>query len=379
MFKIPSLFIRILIVSAMLLGFWPAASFAAANAQLQKAVDLTYNAQFNEAEKILNAHIVSHPSDPLGYMLRGTAKEWKRKVQNLGSKLDVQIIEDYKIATKYAFLQWNSDQNNVDKMINLGNSYMFIANKWINMGKKTRAGLELKKTQKHMQEAVQKDPSRFEAYLAMGIFNFYAGNLPSGLKFFASLLGISGNETLGMEQLKKAAANPNILQSDAKFVLSYAYGHTKKNYAAAKPYIDGLIAKYPANPYFRFLKGEYAMDAKQYDTARADLNAFLNYCSSKPEGHCAKRYRYLANHYIAMGYMNQNNPQPAEPYAERLEALDENEFPEITVRTHYYKAMVAKSKGNKKKAEASFKKVEELQAKNPHIWQVSKKEWESMK
>lgn len=371
--------IAILILGILGLGTSAIAQAQSTSPQLQKAIDLTYNVQFDEAERVLNAYIASNPQDPRGYMFRATSRDWKRKVQGLGKKTNEIILEDYKTAVKYAFLQWDKDQKNTDKMVNLGNAYMLLANKWLNLDKKTRAGLELKKCQKHMEEAVRRDPNRYDAYLAMGIFNFYAGNLPSGLKFLASLLGISGNESLGLSQLQKAATNPNLLQADALVVLSYAYGSTKHDYPNAKKYLDQLLAKYPANPYLRFLKGEFAMSAKQYDAARTELNSYFSFCANKPETLCPKRTLFMANHYMANSYLKQQNYAPAKPYAEKMIQYDQGEYPEISIRAPYYLGMAYKATGDKKKAVAEFKKVEAKQSDNPRIWELAEKELQSLK
>ncbi len=362
---------QLFFVSALFLFVGLFKSSYAVAPQLQQAIDLTYNAQFAEAESTANAYIAGHPADPVGYMVRGTSLDWKQKVLNLRKSLDGRVLEDYKKANDMAFHQWEKDPDNLEKMVNLGNSYMYLSKKWLDQGKKSRAGLILKKCQKHMNEAISKEPRYYEAYLANGLFNFYAANIPPGLSIIASILGISGNESLGLQQMQIAANNPNALQADALFVLTYAYGQTKKNYSMAQKYLDQLIVTYPKNPFFLHLKGEYAYRANLYDQSRADFDAFFAFCNAHA-GACAKVYEFLAHYFIAAGLIKQGNLTAAAPHVAKAWELNENQFEDRTVNLHLYRGLVLKAAGKKGEALAEFKKVESLQEKNPKAWQTAK-------
>ena len=345
-----------------------------ANPTIQRAIQLTYNAKFAEAESLLNGYIASNPQDPRGYIARGTSRDWKQMVENLKGKNDSQVISDYETANKMAFLLWNKDQGNIDKMVNLGNSYLFQARKWIDLKKTTRAGLVLKKCRKHMEEAIAKDPNRWDAYLAIGAFNFYAANIPPGLQILASLIGITGNESLGLKQLGQAASNNHWLQSDTLFLLSYAYGQTKKNYGGALTYLNRLNGMYPNNPHFIFLKGEYAYRAKNFAASRADFAKLFQFCDSKPKGSCGKHYLFLAHYFLAAGYNKEGNDLAGEKDVERAMELNENQFPDRTGYLHYFHGMVLKAEGKKKKAIEAFEKCIAAPGGNPQAKKKAKEE-----
>lgn len=356
---------RLLFIPALFFLLKPA---LAVDPQLQQAVDLTYNAQFAEAESTANAYIASHPTDPVGYMVRGTSLDWKQKVLNLKKALDGRVLEDYKKANDMAFHQWEKDEDNLEKMVNLGNSYMYLSKKWLDQGKKSRAGLILKKCQKHMNEAISKNPQYYEAYLANGLFNFYAANIPPGLSMIAGILGISGNESLGLQQMQTAADNPNALQADALFILTYAYGQTKKNYSMAQKYLDQLIVQYPNNPFFLHLKGEYAYRADLYEQSRKDFDAFFAFCNAH-SGQCARVYEFLAHYFVSAGLIKEGNIAAAAPHVAKAWEFNENQFEDRTVNLHLYKGLVLKAEGKNAEAYEEFKRVESMQGKNPKAWQ----------
>lgn len=325
----------------------------ALDASLKRVIDLTYNAEFSQAENTVNSFITANPNDVQGYIVRSIYYDWKQLVLDLHGALDNKALEDLKVANSHAFLIWEKDPDNIDKMINLGNSYMFLAKKWLDLDKKSRSGLILKKSKKHMEEAIAKDPNRYDAYLALGIFNFYTANIPPGLKFLASILGMNGNEAKGLQLLNAAADHENIHQADALFVLTHAYGQTKQNYQKALYYLDKLRAKYPNNPHFLFLKGEYAMRAKEYDKSRQHFVEFDQFCASRS---CAKNYEFLKNYFIAYGYAQEKNYMAAKPHVLKAEELNMDRFKDRTGYIHYLKGMVLKSDGQSNEAKSEFEK-----------------------
>lgn len=352
---------------------WGAAPAWGADPALHKAMDLAYNAQFDQAKGVLNSYIAGHPGDPLGYIVRGTALDWEQLVT--GKKTENQALADYQLANKQAFLIWEKDEENIDKMVTLGNSYLFLSKKWMDLKKKSRAGLILKKCQKHMEEAIRRDPKRWDAYLAIGIFNFYAANIPPGLQFIASLLGISGDEATGIRQLQNTANNPNLFQNHALFILTHAFGQQKKNYGMVKPYLDRLIARFPGNPHFIFLMGEYAYRGKQPAASRAPFNMLFNFCRTHS---CNPRYLFMANYLLAAGYVEEEKMTDAWPYVEEASRLNTDQFKDRTIRLHYYRGVVLNAQGKTSAALKEFEFVRANQGKNPKAWELTKKELKKM-
>lgn len=363
-----------LLIIVLALLIIPSESYAVPQA-LQQGIDLTYNAKFDEAERIISGYIAANASDPRGYIVRGIMYDWKQTVLNLKGQLHNKSLEDFKKANQIAFLQWDKDQGNIDKMINLGNSHLFMAKKWLDLGKNTRAGLVLKKAQQYMYDATAKDSNRADAYLAMGIFNFYAANIPPGLKFIAGLLGISGNEAEGLAQLRKAASVPNLFQSDALFLLAYAMGQTKHNWGGGISYLKQLAAKYPSNYHFVFLMGEYAMRGKMYAESRGYFDQLQKTCQAQK---CVKRYDFLRNYFLAISYMWEGNHGAIEPYVEQAEKLNENQFLDRNAYIHFMKGLVYKAKGKKKQAEQSFNEAIATKGGNEEAKKLAKKELSSL-
>ena len=65
-------------------------------------------------------------------------------------------------------------------------------------------------------------PDAVDAYLGLGMANYFIGSLPGPKKFFLSFAGIHGNKTAGIEQLEIAADHGHYLRPFAKILLALA-------------------------------------------------------------------------------------------------------------------------------------------------------------
>ena len=123
-----------------------------------------YNNSFQTARMLIDDHIQKNPEDPSGYLLRGIANEWFQVVRNQGKSLEATIRSDYEKAQNLAEKVLEKDPSNLDKQMMVGNSLMYLAKKYLDEGKKFRAGSVLKKAKKIMEEVVKEDPENKQAY-----------------------------------------------------------------------------------------------------------------------------------------------------------------------------------------------------------------------
>ena len=163
-----------------------------------------------------------------------------------------------------------------------------------------------------------------------------------------------------------------LLQADALFVLTHAYGKTKQNHAMAQTYLDKLHAMYPDNPEFPSLKGEYAYRAKQYGASRTEYNNFFAFCNTRSGG-CVQDYLFLANYFLAAGHIKEQNYAGAKLYVDKAVELNVDQYRDRTVNLHLYRGLVLKAEGKNEEAYAEFVKVREGKGLNEKAWNEAKK------
>lgn len=117
-----------------------------------------------------------------------------------------------------------------------------------------RAG---KKMRALLLTALRLDPNLTDAYLGMGIYNYFVDTLPAIIKllrFFIALPG--GNRELGLEQLQKAGQNGVLTRGEAKFYLAKNYSRqNEREYSKSLEIFQAIAQEYPHNPLWSFIAG----------------------------------------------------------------------------------------------------------------------------
>lgn len=320
--------ILLFLLFLMLLGF-SFSVWAQIPQNLLQASHHIYSNSFQMARTLIDNHIQKNPEDPSGYLLRGISNEWFQVVHNKGKSLEGAIRSDYKRAEELAEEQLKKDSSNLDKKMMVGNTLMYLAKKHLDEGKKFRAGSVLKKAKKIMEDVVAKEPENKQAYFAIGLFNYFADNVPRGLKWLAALLGFRGDREKGLYYIQKAATADSVMQGDAKYMLVYIYSRKEADYVKALVYAEDLYRQYPKNPIFLFNLSEMQMHNKKDNEARQGFARFLDYCATRKSA-CEQKYRYLANFFITKSYMNQKNYEMAKRYISKANEQDTLQYKDRT-------------------------------------------------
>lgn len=103
---------------------------------------------------------------------------------------------------------------------------------------------------KHYSEAyVQLDPGRADAYLGLGLYNYYADIAPAFLKLLRVLLFIPGGDrSQGLQQIDRAAREGELWAPQAKLELVQIYGWLEGRVDEAVGLAEALARTYPENP-----------------------------------------------------------------------------------------------------------------------------------
>jgi tetratricopeptide (TPR) repeat protein len=92
-------------------------------------------------------------------------------------------------------------------------------------------------------------PDAADAYLGLGMANYFIGSLPGTKKFFLGFAGIHGDKQAGIGQLEIAAEHGHYLRPFAKILLALAALREKKT-DVARTQLQELVAEFPENPLF---------------------------------------------------------------------------------------------------------------------------------
>ena len=129
-------------------------------------------------------------------------------------------------------------------------------------GKKMRAAL---------LQALKLDPSLTDAYLGIGIYNYFVDTLPTIVKLLRFLIGLpGGSREAGLQQLQSVANKGDLASGEAEFYLAKDYSRTsERQYAKSLALFQNLRAKYPNNLLWQLVVGSLEIRMGQVDQGEA--------------------------------------------------------------------------------------------------------------
>lgn len=265
--------------------------------QLLEVPRLAYEGSYKKAGVLAEQYIQAHPNDPKGYMVRAMVYDWERILTAKPSKpIKKKTVEFHKKANQLAFQRWHKNKNNVDALIDLGNSYIFLGRAYTDLGSTLRAVLTAKKGPKHLEKALEKDPNRVDGLLALGVFHYVADSTSKSLSALRGLLGIKGSKSEGLSELQKASSHTHPFQNDAIAALFYIHDEYEKNYPRALDYLIQLESQFPENPKWQTLRAEVYAKQDKAKGLKGYLDV-LDWCRAK-ENRCIDKF-YFVGYYHA--------------------------------------------------------------------------------
>jgi len=103
-----------------------------------------------------------------------------------------------------------------------------------------------------LEKSLEIDPTNYDAYLGLGMFEYYCSKLTGAIKILAWLVGFSGNSEKGIEYVTKAMIYGKYAEGAAKVFLAYAYIQYEDKLDEGVEIAKSLRERYPRN--FTFIE-----------------------------------------------------------------------------------------------------------------------------
>jgi hypothetical protein len=277
-----------------------------------EGIRLMYSGKLDQAILLARKVESERPDHPLGYLMEAEALWWKiyctsaeRKYNTVDAWSHVrgpEPIDDayLALADKIARLAEASiaKSDTAEMELYLGTSYALRARllglRYEKMPT-ARAGVEARK---HLLRCLELDPNMADAYMGLGVYNYLADALSTMAKMLRFFMGIpGGNKRVGLHQLEMAAANGEIMQTEARFNMAKNLRNYDFDYARAATAAAPLTSEFPKNPLFLLLAGDIAAKLGHNDEAAARFRAAA---AAPMEDHaCAGNVQKLARESLA--------------------------------------------------------------------------------
>ena len=326
--------------------------------KIRLAMDLSYQMNIERSESVFDEAISEWPDDPEPYLFKGGL--YLNMFQNLNNKTEEEV---YKLKDQILYLNnkaieisrkrtkeslgYESAQYCIGGATgNIGRFYILNGQMW-------KAFWKGKKGYKMMKKIVDKDQEYHDAYLGLGIYNYFSAIMPKFVKALSFLLGgTTGDKDNGIRQLELVRDNSSLLSVEARKILLRTY-QGEEDWDAFYLNSKWLAEHYPENVYFQVPYVYGLTQNKQYSDAHNHLNKVNTMLQNDPSQLAinmrVKYFRYLG----LLNYKLGNYSISKQSYMKALD-LSRGVFPPTRIwgEDYYY---LASSNARLEKEDDAFK------------------------
>ncbi len=215
---------------------------------IHSAMDSTYMLQLNDARTAAQELQQRYPDHPAGFLIAAETYWWEAQSDPGNKQTESNYYHAQELAEAKAQKAIKAGKYAKPELLaylaSVHSSYArFQVTQKESYFSALRAGL---RAHKYAEEAFALNNNYYDVYVGLGAFNYFAGTLPSMIRPFAWLFGARGDKDLGIEQLRIAMQKSRYSQTEARIVY-YSALLSNKEYPAAFPVLEELIADYPDN------------------------------------------------------------------------------------------------------------------------------------
>lgn len=221
----------------------------------KQIVELSLNYQFDEAEELLQE--LFEKSDELkNYYLKLNieliksirAEEFvpfknKRSVKDSVNK----VLIDY---SENVIEKFEDQELSLNEKFYLGSIYGMlgrfhgVSRSWYSAFSSAKSGKNI------LNKVIEEDPNFIDAYLVLGMMDYYSDRLGGLTRFFAGILGLSGDREKGLEYLNKVEKEGELCNWFALMTLAELYSRLENNKFKALTLLEKFHNKFPNNSHF---------------------------------------------------------------------------------------------------------------------------------
>ena len=239
-----------------------------------------YSLDFDTAQENIAWVFAHYPDHPFAHF--GNAMiAWSRYEYEFETSDDAQrkvfekILDDSIAGIKRWIKQYPNDSNGymgIGALYGLRALFNMRTRNWVTSyfaGRKAISNLE---------KSLKLDPTYYDAYFGLGIYEYFAGTLPSVIKILARIVAIKGNPDEGVAFLNLARQKAHFTADSAKLILIEVQNtRDSKFYAPEKSlqYIRELRSKFPKNPLMHYVEIICLYENKNYQAVTEQAQQFL--------------------------------------------------------------------------------------------------------
>lgn len=271
-------------------------------AHATQGINGVYSLDFATAQQHIQEVFATYPDHPFAHF--GNAMiAWSRYEYEFETSDDKQrvvfekILDDSIAGIKRWLKKYPEDPNGymgIGALYGLRAMFSMRNRSWVTAYFSGRRAIS------NLERALALDPSYYDAFFGLGIYQYFAGTLPNVIKVLARLVAIKGDPAEGVRQLNLARQKALFTADSAKLILievQNTRGGPFYNPQKSLEFIRQLRAKFPTNPLMHYVEVICLYENGYYDEVTEKAQYFLDQIGHNPY------YKdiYIARAYTALG------------------------------------------------------------------------------
>jgi tetratricopeptide (TPR) repeat protein len=237
----------------------------------QQGLDLLMNGDPEGAVQVFKKIQVEDPGSPLGSLLEANAVWWKIFLTT-GNLIDPDVFNARSSSTTPYDSHFSSlvdaaiskARKNISANHDVARNYLYegmayaLRARFAGMRNQAlpaaRAGKQMRSL---LITALENDKYLRDAYLGLGLYEYFVDTLPTFAKLFRWILGLpGGSRAKGLQEMEYAAKYGELTRGEAKFYLAKDYSRSnERQYAKSLELFQELQREYPDNELWKLQIG----------------------------------------------------------------------------------------------------------------------------
>ena len=289
----------------------------------KKGIDSIYAVDLPEAKSAFEQAVKKFPEHPYPHF--GVAMTKWAELEYLEDESNPKLADEYGALTDKAIevaKTWiKKHPDDANAYMCLGGMYGLRARLAVMQHRWITAYFDGKKAINNTRKSLKTDPEMYDAYLGLGMYEYYAGTLSGVIKILAKFF-LRGDAEQGVKYLKLCKEKGYFNSLAAELLLIEIYtepGNKFKDSKTAVQWSAELRKLYPVHPQMHFVQIVSLYEDKQYAETRKES---LEYLKRVEDGMPAYRKNFLPRIYSAIGatYLAEKNYDDALAYFQKAAA-----------------------------------------------------------
>ncbi|QQS38095.1 MAG: DUF3808 domain-containing protein [Ignavibacteriales bacterium] len=240
------------------------------NSTVKRGLELAYQFNWDDAEKVFKGLISKYPERPEPYHYYSGIFLWYFLSSN--DETDLDSFTDYSdLAIEKGKELLDENPEDINLIYILGANYNYRAIAFARAENYLDAIWASKKSESYLREVLSKDPENADAYLGLGLYSFSVSQVPSAFSWALDLAGIKGSIEEGLDNIRKAAEHGEFSKVEAQYYLSQILSGVVFDFEEASVNLTKLSKRYPENLVFNYSLAVIDIKNRKLDAAEKIL------------------------------------------------------------------------------------------------------------